>query len=114
MGPSLIAGVNGRVWNENIYNCPAKKKKFKTQTSARKTMLRVFRDSQGPVLEHYQKRGTTINSARYSEMLTDRLKPAIEANSEVYCGKMLCCCTTMTVHILLSTLLKRSRNSSLK
>jgi hypothetical protein len=26
-----------------------------------------------------QERGTTINSARYSEMLTDRLKPAIQS-----------------------------------
>ena len=42
-------------------------------------MLTVFWDSQGPVLEHYQERGTTINSARYSEMFTDRLKPAIRS-----------------------------------
>ena len=39
-------------------------------------MLTVVWDSQGPVLEHYQERGTTINSVRYSEMLIDRLKPA--------------------------------------
>jgi hypothetical protein len=31
----------------------------------------------GPVLECYQERGTALNSARYSEMLIDRLKPAI-------------------------------------
>ena len=42
-------------------------------------MPTVFWDSQGSVLEHYQERGTTINSARYSEMLTDRLKPAIRS-----------------------------------
>ena len=42
-------------------------------------MLTVFWDSQGPVLEHYQERGTTINSARYSEMLTDRPKPTIRS-----------------------------------
>ena len=41
-------------------------------------MFTVFWDSEGPVLEHYQERGT-INSARYSEMLTDRLKPAIRS-----------------------------------
>ena len=40
-------------------------------------MLTVFWDSQGIVLEHYQERGTIINSARYSEMLTGRLKHAI-------------------------------------
>ena len=40
-------------------------------------MLTVFWDSQGPVLDHYQEMDTTINSARYSEMLTDWLKPSI-------------------------------------
>lgn len=55
------------------------KKKFKSQPSAGKLMLTVFWDSQGPVLEHYQERGSTINSARYSEMLIDRLKPAIRS-----------------------------------
>ena len=53
------------------------KKNFKTQPSAGKLMLTLFWDSQGQVLEHYQERGTTINSAQYSEMLTDRLKPEI-------------------------------------
>jgi hypothetical protein len=46
---------------------------------AGKMMRTVFWDSQGPVLEHYQERGTTINSTRYSEMLTDWLKPAIRS-----------------------------------
>ena len=53
------------------------KKKFKTQPSKEKLMLTEFWDSQGPVLEYYQERGTRINSAWYSEMLTDRLKLAI-------------------------------------
>jgi hypothetical protein len=35
--------------------------------------------AQGPVLEHYQERGIAMNSARYSEMATDRLKPAIQS-----------------------------------
>jgi histone-lysine N-methyltransferase SETMAR len=52
-------------------------KKLKIQASAGKVMLTVFWDSQGPVLEHYQERSTTVNSARYSEMLRDKLKPAI-------------------------------------
>ena len=55
------------------------RKKFKTQPSAGKLTLTVFWYSQGPVLEHYQERGKTINSARYSEMLTDRLKLAIRS-----------------------------------
>ena len=55
------------------------KKKLRTQPSAGKLMFTVFWDSQGPVLEHYKERGTTINSARYSEMLTNRMKPAIRS-----------------------------------
>ena len=39
----------------------------------------MFWDSQGPVLEHYQKRGTAVNSGWYCEMLTERLKPAIRS-----------------------------------
>ena len=54
------------------------RKKFKSQPSAGKLMLTVFWDSQGPILEHYQERGSTINSVRY-EMLIDRLKPAIRS-----------------------------------
>ena len=33
----------------------------------------------GPILEHYQDRGSIVNSARYSEMLIDRLKPEIRS-----------------------------------
>jgi hypothetical protein len=55
------------------------KKKFKSQPSAGKLLLAVFWDSQGPVLEHNQERGTTINSAGYKDMLIDCLKPAIRS-----------------------------------
>ena len=89
------------------------KKKSETQPFEGKVMLTVFWDSQGPVLEHYQETGTTIYRARYSEMLNDMLKPA-KANAEDYCRKVLCCCTTMHVHIVLPTLLKSYGNSSLK
>jgi len=43
-------------------------------------MLTDFWDSQGPILEHYQERGSTINSAGYIEMLIDRLKPEIRSS----------------------------------
>ena len=42
-------------------------------------MLTVFWDSQGPVMQYYQERGTTVNSARYSEMLTECLKTVIRS-----------------------------------
>ena len=54
-------------------------KKFKTQPSAGKRMITAFCDSQGPVLEQYQERGTPRNSALYSEKFTDRLKPEIRS-----------------------------------
>jgi histone-lysine N-methyltransferase SETMAR len=40
-------------------------------------MLTFFWDSQGPILEYYHERDTTVNSARYSEMLRDKLKPEV-------------------------------------
>ena len=40
-------------------------------------MLTVFWDSQGPILETYQERGTTVTSATYCDMLKRELKPAI-------------------------------------
>jgi len=33
--------------------------------------------TQGLLLESYQERGSTVNSAWYSEMLCDKLKPAV-------------------------------------
>lgn len=53
------------------------KKKFKRQPSAGKVMLTIFWDSQGVIMEHYLERGATVNSVRYSEMLSTELKPAI-------------------------------------
>ena len=40
-------------------------------------MLTVFWDSRGPILEHYLETGSTVNSERYSDMLINKLKPAI-------------------------------------
>jgi len=54
-------------------------KKFKMQPSAGKLMLTVFWDSQGPILETYQERGTTVTSATYCDILQRELKPAIRS-----------------------------------
>jgi len=40
-------------------------------------MLTVFRDSKGPILEDYLEKGRMINSARYSDLLANNLKPAV-------------------------------------
>ena len=52
-------------------------KKFKSQPSVGKVLLKIFWDSQGVILEHYVERGATVNNVRCSEMLSNELKPAI-------------------------------------
>jgi hypothetical protein len=44
-------------------------KKFKVVPSAGKVMLTVFRDSQGVLLAHFQKRGENVISTSYCEVL---------------------------------------------
>jgi hypothetical protein len=55
----------------------AHQEKVQTHKTAGKFMLTVFWDSQGLLLEHYQERASTVNSAHNSEMLCDKLKPTI-------------------------------------
>jgi len=54
-------------------------KKFKTQASAGKIMLTIFWDVNGPILVHFQENGQTVTSARYSDVLVNELKPAIQS-----------------------------------
>ena len=98
-------------WNHPQSPC---KKNFKTQPSAGKLKLTVFWDSQGPVLEHYKERGTTINSQRYSEMLTGRQKPAIRSKRRGLLAKYVVFLHDNARPHKLPTLLKLSGNSSLK
>lgn len=51
--------------------------KLKSPPSAGKVMLIAFWDSQGPNLKHYPEKGSTVNSEHYSDMLLNKLKPAI-------------------------------------
>ena len=53
------------------------KKKFKSQLSAGKVMLTLFWNSKGPILKDFLEKESTINSARYCDLLANRLKPAI-------------------------------------
>jgi hypothetical protein len=48
--------------------------------AARKLMLTLFWDMNGPNLEHYQEKGETVSSVRYSTMLEEKLKPAIHSH----------------------------------
>jgi hypothetical protein len=42
-------------------------------------MLTIFWDVNGPILVHFQERGQTATSARYSDMLVNEMKPAIRS-----------------------------------
>ncbi|KAJ4442376.1 hypothetical protein ANN_03962 [Periplaneta americana] len=51
--------------------------RISSQPSTEKVILTHFWDSQGPILQHYLEKNSTINSARYSKMLSNELKSAI-------------------------------------
>ena len=68
-------------------------KKFKTQVSAGKVMLTIFWDVNGPILLHFQEKGQTGNSARYSDMLVNELKPVIRSKRRGLLSK-----TVMLLH----------------
>lgn len=68
--------VNGRVWNGNILNLwPMKRSKFNYLLE--NWCLQFSGDSQGSILEQYREKGSTINGACSSEMLTEELKPEL-------------------------------------
>jgi histone-lysine N-methyltransferase SETMAR len=54
-------------------------KKFKTQASIGKIMLTTFWDVNGSILVHVQEKGQNVTSARYSDILVNKLKNAIRS-----------------------------------
>ena len=50
------------------------RKKFKNQLSAGKVMLTIFWASKRPIFKHFLEKGSTINSARYCDLLANRTK----------------------------------------
>jgi hypothetical protein len=54
-------------------------KKFKSQPSAGSLLLKMFWDSQGPILEHYMEKDLMVTSANYCNMLRNELRPAIRS-----------------------------------
>jgi hypothetical protein len=82
--------ANARVRNGNIQNRQSKRSsKF---NHPRKKWRWHFswggRDALGPILKHYQERGTAVNKARCSEMLRNQLKPAIRTNRQALLSKV--------------------------
>jgi hypothetical protein len=55
-------------------------KKFRTQPTVGKAMLKILEDAPGPILEHLHNKGAAVNSVHYSEMLWDLLKPGSYSN----------------------------------
>jgi hypothetical protein len=80
--------VNCRVCN-GIFKI-SQQEKLEKSTIQKKTDAYSCWDSQCPALEHTQEKGTTINNACYSEMLTDRLKPEIQKQTQRTSVKRCC------------------------
>jgi len=55
----------------------ASQEKVQNASNLRKAYACSFWDLQGLLLEHYQERCYTVNSACYGEMLYDKPKPAV-------------------------------------
>jgi len=91
----------------------AYQEKVQKPTISSKIDAYSFWESQGPILEHYQERGLTINSAHYSEMLIDRLKTEIRSKHQEQLSKGIVLLND-NICILLPTQLKPSINSSLR
>jgi hypothetical protein len=79
-------------------------KEIQDATINRQVMLTIFWDSQGPILETYLERGTTITSATYCDMLQGGLKPVICSKRRGRLSEGVLCCTTMPVPILQAAL----------
>jgi len=55
----------------------ASEEEIQDSTFRRKGDANRFWDSKGPILEDYLEKGSTINSARYSDLLANNLKPVV-------------------------------------
>jgi hypothetical protein len=65
---------------QQVYEWDRKcKSRVSTLTDAGKSMLTLFCDYKGPILEHYMPKGLTINSESYCNVLQNHLKPAIRS-----------------------------------
>jgi hypothetical protein len=60
----MFQKANSRVWNGNILHHQSKSSSKLNHVW--EAMLTLFWDTQGPTLEHYQKRGMTVNSEHYA------------------------------------------------
>lgn len=63
-------------------NSPVKKK-FKTQASGGKVILRAFQHGEGPIFCDYLEEQHTMNSQYYSDLLLNKVKPAMR---QKHCG----------------------------
>jgi len=66
----------GKVWSGKTWD-HQRRRNSRLNLPKGKVMLTLFWDSKGPILEDYLEKGRTINSARYSDLLANNLKPAV-------------------------------------
>jgi hypothetical protein len=55
--------------------------------SAGRLTLILFWDMNGTIVEHYQKKGETVNNVSYSIMLEEELKPAVRSRRRGHLSK---------------------------
>ena len=80
MGPSLWARIQKAKYGVETPRI-ASEEEIQDSTFCGKGE-RLFWDSKGPILEDYLEKGRTINSARYSDMLANNLKPAVHTKRQ--------------------------------
>ena len=105
--------ARGRVSMERRQTSSPKPKKVQAQRSAGKLMLTLFWDHNGPILEHYMPRGSTLTSATYSNLLRE-IWSQLFARSGAGCWRRECVSSTkMQGHILLQQQCKTLRSCGL-
>ena len=77
-------------------------------------MLAIVWDSEGPILEDFLEKRSTINSARYCDLLAKRLKPAIRTKRRGLLSKKILLQRGNGRHMLPKQPLKPLRNLVLR
>jgi hypothetical protein len=86
-GTILILKAGERAWSGNILVCH--KSSSSEVSPLPKNVANLLLRYERGYLEHYQEKGQTVNSATYSSMIEDKLRPQFAAKEEDCCQKLL-------------------------
>ena len=98
----------GMEWKHPQLPC---KKKFKPNHSQENYCLHCFGTRKALYWDIIKRRAQQQTVCGTVRCLLTGWSLQFEANAEDYCWNVLCCCTTLPIRILLTTLLKHSGNS---